>query len=434
MSGAPATLEASGRRGRLGDVLRVAGGNFLEQYDFFVYAFYAPSIGRTFFPSSNPLASTLASWATFAVGFFMRPLGAIVLGAYLDRHGRRQGLLLTLALMAVGTLSIAVTPSYAAIGVAAPVIVLLGRLLQGFSAGVELGGVSVYLAEIARPGQRGFYTSWQSGSQQVAVVFAALLGAVLTLSLSAPTMDAWGWRVPMLVGCAIIPLIFWLRSSLTETDAFQRMHKAPSAGAIFRTLGAHWPLVLSGFGMVALTTTAFYLITGYTPSFGRNALHLDPTGVLAVTVCVGVSNFIWLPIGGAISDRVGRIPLLVLAPILVLATSYPLLLWLVAAPGFGKLLVVLLLLSAYYGLYNGAMIPLLTEVMPVQVRTAGFSLAYSLATAIFGGVTPLVSDWLIGQTHNRAAPALWLCVAAVVSLVAALSLRRRAAEARALEG
>ena len=212
-------LTPAQRRKKLGDVLRVSSGNFLEQYDFFVYAFYAQQIGQTFFPSDNEVASLAASFATFAVGFFMRPLGAIILGAYIDRKGRRIGLILTLAMMAVGTLTIAVTPGYAQIGIAAPIIIVIGRLLQGFSAGVELGGVSIYLTEIATPGTRGFYVSWQSASQQVAVVFAALIGAILTSFLTPADMTAYGWRIPMLIGCAIIPLIFWLRSSLTETAA-----------------------------------------------------------------------------------------------------------------------------------------------------------------------------------------------------------------------
>ncbi len=425
-----AVMTPEERRKKLWDVLRVASGNFLEQYDFFVYAFYAKAIGETFFPSDDPFASLAASLATFAVGFFMRPLGAIILGAYIDRKGRRIGLIVTLAMMAVGTLSIAVTPSYAQIGVAAPIIVLLGRLLQGFSAGVELGGVSVYLAEIATPGHRGFYVSWQSGSQQVAVIFAALIGAALTTMLSPADMGSYGWRIPMLIGCAIIPLIFWLRSSLVETAAFEKMEHARSSGDVFRIVGQNWALILMGVSMVVLTTTAFYLITAYTPTFGRVALKLDATAVLIVTVCVGLSNFIWLPIGGAVSDRIGRRPVLILMPLLTIVSAYPLMLWLVAAPSFGKLLATVLVFSAYYGVYNGAMVPMLTEIMPAKVRTAGFSLAYSLATALFGGVTPLVSSWLIEATGNRAAPALWLTVAAVISLVGALSLKTRARAAQ----
>ena len=424
------TLPADIRRKKIGDVIRVASGNFLEQYDFFVFAYYATEIGRAFFPSDNQFVSQMSSFATFAVGFFMRPLGAIFLGSYLDRKGRRQGLIVTLALMAIGTLTIAVTPSYASIGIAAPIIVIAGRLLQGFSAGVELGGVSVYLAEIATPGHRGFYTSWQSGSQQIAVMMAALLAVAVRGFLGADAVEAWGWRVPLLIGCAIIPLIFWLRSSLTETPAFARLTPVTRTAEVLAVMGRHWALILTGVALTILTTTTFYLITAYTPTFGKTALKLDATGVLMVTLAVGFSNFVWLPIGGAISDRVGRYPVLFLVPVVALVTAYPMMLWLVAGPSFLKLLATVLLFSAYFGLYNGSMIPLLAEIMPPQVRTAGFALAYSLAAALFGGVTPLVSTYLIERTHDRASPAWWLCVAAAVSLVGALAARRLPEQSR----
>lgn len=420
-------LTPAERQKRIGDVIRVASGNFLEQYDFFVYGYYAAYIGRVFFPSGDPFASLMLSLATFGVGFLMRPLGAIFLGAYIDRVGRRRGLIVTLALMAVGTLTIAVTPGYAAIGIAAPLVIVAGRLLQGFSAGAELGGVSVYLAEIATPGHRGFYCAWQSASQQVAVIIAALIGVALTGSLTPEQMGSFGWRVPLLIGCGIIPLILWLRRSLDETEAFRRMqHKAHSASDVFRMLRANWGLVLTGMGLSVLTTTTFYLITAYTPTYGREALHMDQFGVLVVTLLVGFSNFLWLPVGGAISDRIGRYPLLFLVPVVTLLVAYPCLTWLVAAPSFGKLLAVVLLFSSFFGLYNGAMIPLLTEIMPPQVRTAGFSLAFSLATAVFGGFTPLVSTALIGWTGDRASPALWLSFAAAVSLAAVIASRRTA--------
>jgi len=421
-----AVLTAEERRKKIGDVIRVASGNFLEQYDFFVYGYYAAYIGKTFFPSENPVASLMASLATFGVGFLMRPLGGIVLGAYIDRHGRRSGLILTLLLMAVGTLSIAITPGYATIGVAAPIIILIGRLLQGFSAGAELGGVSVYLAEIATPGNRGFYTSWQSGSQQPAVIVAALIGVALTYIVPPESMAVWGWRIPMLLGCCIIPLILILRRSLTETEEFHKIKRAHSGAQVLRLLGENWVVVLAGTGMSVLTTTTFYLITAYTPTFGREALHLNVTGVLAVTFCVGLSNFIWLPIGGALSDRIGRYPLLFVIPVLAIITAYPIMSWLVAAPDFTKLLITVEIFSAYFGLYNGAMVAALTEIMPPTVRTAGFSLAFSLATAIFGGFTPLVSTALIESTGNKASPALWLSFAAVISLLAVALSRYRA--------
>src|SRR5271165_2992846 len=202
------TIVRSDRREKIWSVIRVSSGNFLEMYDFFVFGYYATAIGKAFFPSGRHFAQIMAALMAFGAGFLMRPLGAVILGTFIDHRGRRVGLLLTLGLMAVGTLSIALVPGYATLGWVAPVIVVVGRLIQGFSAGVELGGVSVYLSEIATPGHKGFYVSWQSGSQQVAVILVALLGVLLSEIVSPEDMVVWGWRIPFLIGCLIIPLLF----------------------------------------------------------------------------------------------------------------------------------------------------------------------------------------------------------------------------------
>src|SRR6267378_3622971 len=269
----PMNLSAE-RKSRVWSVVRVSSGNFLEMYDFMVFGYYATAIGNAFFPSGNAFLSLMLSLMTFGAGFLMRPLGAIVLGAYTDHHGRRAGLILTLTLMSVGIFSIACTPGYATIGLLAPLLVLIGRLLQGFSAGMELGGVSVYLSEIATPGHKGFYVSWQSGSQQVAVMFAALVGVVLSSILPPEKMTAWGWRVPLLLGCGIIPFLFRLRRSLQETDEFIARKHRPTTSEIFRSLIANWAVVLIGTMMVTMTTVSFYMITAYTPTFGNSVLHL----------------------------------------------------------------------------------------------------------------------------------------------------------------
>jgi MFS transporter, MHS family, citrate/tricarballylate:H+ symporter len=406
------------RQSKIKTVIRVTSGNFLEMFDFFLFGFYATYIAKAFFPSDSDTASLLLTFMTFGAGFLMRPLGAIFLGAYVDRIGRRKGLIVTLGIMACGTILIAFVPGYATIGMLAPALVLIGRLLQGFSAGVELGGVSVYLSEMATPGNKGFYVSWQSGSQQVAIMAAAALGYILNAILSPADVAAWGWRVPFFIGCMIIPFLFYIRRSLEETEEFLARKHRPTTSEIFYSLAQNWRIVLLGMLLVVMTTVSFYTITVYTPTFGKTVLKLSSTDALLVTFCVGLSNFFWLPVMGALSDRIGRKPVLLIFSALTALTAYPALSWLVGHATFINMLIVLLWLSFLYASYNGAMVVALTDIIPASVRTTGFSLAYSLATALFGGFTPLVSTWLIDQTGNKAAPGLWMAAAGAAGLVA----------------
>ncbi|ATZ12694.1 MFS transporter [Erwinia amylovora] len=415
----PVSRQSGARR-----IFNVTSGNFLEMYDFMVFGYYATAIAKTFFPGDDPFASLMLTLMTFGAGFLMRPLGAIILGSYIDRHGRRKGLLLTLGLMALGTLSIAITPGYSTLGMAAPIMILLGRLLQGFSAGVELGGVSVYLSEIAPKGRKGFYVSWQSASQQIAVIFAALLGLMLNHLLDKGEVTDWGWRVPFLIGCLIVPFLFWIRRMLEETEAFSQRKHHPSMRQIVHSVGRNWALVLAGMLMVVTTTVMFYMITAYTPTFGKTVLMISDKQSFLVTLCVGISNLFWLPVMGSLSDRIGRRPLLLLFTVLMIATAWPVLNWLVGSPSLTHLLLAELWLSFLYGSYNGAMVVYLAEVMPAEVRATGFSLAYSLATALFGGFTPAVCSYLIHVTGDKAMPGVWLSFAAVCGLLGTLIIKR----------
>ncbi|MDN4052014.1 MFS transporter [Massilia sp. YIM B02763] len=415
---------------KLATVIRVTSGNFIEMYDFFLFGFYASHIAAAFFPATSEYAALMMTFATFGAGFFMRPLGAIFLGSYIDRIGRRKGLVLTLAIMASGTALIAFVPGYATIGMLAPLLVLIGRLLQGFSAGVELGGVSVYLSEMATPGNKGFYVSWQSASQQLAVICSAALGYGLNQLMPKDLIADWGWRIPFFIGCSIIPVVFYIRKSLQETEAYLAQKTRPTFGQMMRTIGANWLLVTVGTMLIVLTTVAFYLITVYTPTFGKSVLKLTTEESLLVTLCVGVSNFFWLPVMGAVSDRIGRWPVMATCAALTAITAYPALSWLIANPSFGHMVMIELWLSFLYGSYNGATIVALTEIIPVQIRTTGFSLAYSLATALFGGMTPLLSTWLIETTGDKAAPGYWMAGAGAISLVATFLIYRGIVKAR----
>ena len=399
-------------------------------YDFFLFGFYATYIAKAFFPTDSEYASLMLTFATFGAGFLMRPLGAILLGGYVDRIGRRKGLVLTLGIMATGTAMVAFIPSYATIGLFAPLLVLVGRLLQGFSAGVELGGVSVYLSEIATPGHKGFYVSMQSASQQVAIIFSAALGYILNESLSPEFIEDWGWRIPFFIGCLIVPVVFHIRRSLQETEAFLAKKHHPSFKEIMKSLVNNWPLVMAGMMLIVMTTVSFYLITVYTPTFGKSVMQLSIVDSLLITLFIGISNLFWLPVMGALSDKIGRWPIMGLFSGLTLVTAYPALSWLVANPSYENMLLVELWLSFLYASYNGATIVALTEIIPMQIRTTGFSLAYSLATALFGGFTPLVSTWLIETTGDKASPGYWMAMAGGMGLIATILIYKGMIKAR----
>src|ERR1700682_3729625 len=385
-------------KNRIGAILRATSGNFLEQFDFFLFGFYAPYIAKAFFPSENETAALLNTFGVFWVRALMRPVGAIVLGAYIDRIGRRLGLIVTLAIMAMGTVFIAICPTYASIGIAAPIFVLVGRLLQGFSAGVELGGVSVYLFEISTPGNKGFYTSFQSASQQVAIFAAAIIGFALNEAVQGDTLVAFWtgadgigkWRIPFFIGCLIIPFIFVLRRTLEETPAFLAMKKHPSTREVFASAALNWKIILLGMMLAAMTTVTFYFVTVYTPGFGKE-LKLSAQDSLLVTLMVAVTNFIWNPVGGALSDRIGRRPGLLAITALSFVTAYPALMWLSGGARLGRILCVGMMFSCYFGVYSGTMLGALVEIVPAHVRTTCFSLAFSLAAALFGTFTPFAA-------------------------------------------
>src|SRR6185437_1855607 len=259
----------------------------------------------------------------------------------------------------------------------------------------------------------------------VAVLCAALIGVFLSSRLSPEEVTRWGWRVPLWLGCLILPLLFLLRRSLRETDEFAARKHRPDAAEILRSLQTNWRIVLLGSALVVMTTVSFYMITAYTPTFGGSVLHLSTSDSLLVTSCVALSNLLWLPVMGALSDKVGRKPLLISCTLAMLVTAYPIMGWLTQEPSFTRLLMVELWLSFLYASYNGAMVVYLTELMPSDVRTSGFSFAYSLATALFGGFTPAISTYLIHVTHNPAVPGVWLSVAAACGLSAAVISSRQ---------
>ena len=411
-------------------IFKVAGGNFLEMYDFAVYGFYASIIAKVFFPAENEFISILQSFIAFGVGFLMRPIGSLVLGAYMDKHGRKQGLMVTLTIMAIGTVTIAVCPSYESIGIFAPMIVVVGRLLQGFSAGAEVGGASVYLSEIAPKNLRGFYVAWQSGSQQIATIFAGGIGIGLHYFIGDALVEAWGWRIPFIIGCLVIPFIIYIRRTLDETPEFKdklSKHAHKTLGAVVKNMLENYPIIILGIMFVMMTTVTFYFITAYTPTYAKNVLGFTRLDGFIVTAIVGISNLFWLPVSGFVSDKIGRKPVLLTMTFLGMISAYPML-SLLADPttlSFTKFILVELWFSFIFGAYNGAMIVSLTEVIPKQVKALGFSFSYSIAVAIFGGFTPTVATLLKEYTGQVQSPAYWLTFAAVCSFISATILFRK---------
>jgi MFS transporter, MHS family, citrate/tricarballylate:H+ symporter len=412
------------RRAEIATVIRAASGFFLEIYDYNIYLYYAIPIGAAFFPANNAFVSLMLSLVSFGIAAVARPLGALVLGAYMDRKGRRAGLLLSLGLMAVGIVTIAVMPPYAIVGMAAPVLVIIGRLVQGFAVGGEGGGVGIYLAEIATPGHRGFYCAFTVVAASAAVVFSAAFGIGLVHVLTPGEMATWGWRVPLLVGCLAVPLLFWLRRSLAETDAFLAARPPATTGEVLRILVTQWRAIAIGATTYLFPISVFYFATAYTPTFAARALHLAPEGSLVVTLAIGLALSAFYLLGGALSDCIGRWPQVILCPAATIATAYPAIAWLAAEPGFARLFTVELWLAALDAFSVSALIPLLAETMPASIRTSGFAIAMSIATGLFGAFTPAVSTLLIGVSGDAAAPALWLSLTAAFSLAGALTARR----------
>jgi MFS transporter, MHS family, proline/betaine transporter len=404
-------------------------GNALEWYDFIVFGFFAVIISRLFFPAESQYASLLLTTATFGVGFFMRPVGGILIGIYADRYGRKAALLLIIGLMTVAIAMIGFAPTYAAIGVAAPLLIVLARLLQGFSAGGEFASSTAFLIESAPPQRRGFYGSWQMVGQGLAVLTGALLGAFITRILAPEALDNWGWRVPFLFGLIIGPLGLYIRRRLDETAAFLAARRAPDQQqALGAALAAHVREALGTFGTIICGTIAFYVILLYMPTFARTQLHLPLDQAFAAQAISLACMIVLVPIFGALSDQIGRKPIMIGALILYFVLTYPLFWWMYGNPSFSSLLVTQVVLCSLLGVFYGPMSTALAEQFEPHVRSTGLGIAYNFAVMIFGGFAPFFVTWLIQTTGVPVAPAFYVMFGAAVGLLASLFLKERARE------
>jgi MFS transporter, MHS family, proline/betaine transporter len=408
-------------------------GNALEWYDFIVFGFFTVVIARLFFPSDSQYASLLLTTGTFGVGFFMRPVGGILLGIYADRRGRKAALLMVITLMTVAIAMIAFAPTYAAIGVGAPLIMVLARLLQGFSAGGEFASATAFLTESAPARRRGLYGSWQMVGQGLAVLLGAILGTLLARWLTLEALDSWGWRIPFLFGLIIGPVGLYIRRNLDETSAFLQSNRS-SAGqqGSGGVLMSHVKEMLACLGMVVSGTISFYVILIYIPTFARTQLHL-PLDQAFLAQSIGLAcEVVLIPICGVLSDFVGRKPVMITALALDLLVTYPLFSWVSTSPSFGALLTMQIILCGLFGVFNGPISTALAEQFPTRVRSTALAIAYNIAVMLFGGFAQFFVTWLIQATGTPIAPAYYLMFGAAVGLLAALFLKERARDARFL--
>ncbi|MDR5736623.1 MULTISPECIES: MFS transporter [unclassified Caballeronia] len=407
-------------------------GNALEWFDFLVYGYFASTIAKAFFPSHDEWLSTMLAIGTFGISFLMRPLGAIVLGIYGDRKGRKAALTLAILMMMVGTLTMAVMPSYLHIGIAAPLLILLARLIQGFAVGGEFGSATAFMVEHSAA-RRGYYASWQFASQGLAAIMAAAFGSVLTAWLPPPQLESWGWRIPFVFGLLIGPVGYYIRSHLDETPEFLATRPAKNVAAPGVSFSNQWVNLLLAVGIVAQSTVGVYVLQLYMPMYAVKQLHLPATASFAVVVLNGTLQFIFSPVMGALSDKLGRIRIMLGTSIVMGLAIYPMFAWLQASPTVMSLVVLQAAAGILKAAYSGPMPALMSEIFPTRVRSTGLSIGYALGVTLFGGFAPTIVEGFIHVTGDKLAPSYYVLLAAALSGIslAIVAWRMRGSERRA---
>ncbi len=403
-------------------------GNMLEFYDFITYSFFAIQIGHAFFPVRSAFTGLMLSLATFGAGFVTRPIGGFVIGAYSDRAGRRPAMILSFAMMGGAIVVLALTPPYAAIGVAAPVVAILARMVQGFSLGGEVGPTTAYLMEAVATHRRGLSVSWQPASQQIAATAGALVGLVLSEVMSGAALDAYGWRIAFLIGATTLPFGLWLRSRLPETLHVPEAGSARTSGGRLRIASANARVLILGLLILASGTIITY-VTNYMTTYAEDTLHVAADLAFATTVVsngVGIAAALY---GGWLADRAGRWPVMVWPQLAALLLTYPVFVWIVEARSAWALLGGFGVLSLIGSVPYSAFFVALAEGLPKSIRGGAFATVYAVAIASFGGTAQLVVTWLIHATGSALAPAWYMLFATAVGL-AAMAMMRATAPAK----
>ncbi|HEV3425558.1 MAG TPA: MFS transporter [Paraburkholderia sp.] len=397
-------------------------GTALEFYDFTIYSFFALQIGQLFFPGASPVNQFLLSIGVFGVGFVVRPLGGVVIGAYADRAGRKKAMVLTIMMMALSCALIACAPTYAVAGMAAPFIVLAARLIQGFAAGGEFGPGTTLLVEYASDNTRAFFASWNFAATALGLALGALVATLVNVSLSKQAILEWGWRMPFLLGVIAAPAGMLIRRRLDETLAQRAPGGGRPQGALKAALTTHLKLTILGTfaelgGSVSIYITAFFL-----PSHAVRALHLSATAVVSGIVS-SLVLFVAAPVTGRLADRFSRKRVLVISRVIMLLAVYPAFAFLGAHPSITALCVVSGLLAVFVA---GQIVPVLVmipELFPKHVRATGIALTYVVSASFFGGFSPFIASWLVAQTGNPLAPAWYVAAACAISLLPLIWLK-----------
>jgi MFS transporter, MHS family, proline/betaine transporter len=416
-----AAVEPIAGRSSLRIVTAASIGNALEWFDLLIYGYFAVTISRLFFPSDDQTMSLLLALGTFGASYLVRPFGAIVLGAYADRAGRKASLMVSIVLMMIGTTLMVVVPTYASIGVLAPLFVLFARLLQGFSVGGEFGSSTSFLVEHG-PDRKGFFASFQWAGQGFAAVLASLFGVGLTTALTADQLNAWGWRLPYIFGLLIGPIGLYIRRRVDETPEF--LAAEATSTPVRDVLRDQWGRVLLAIGLAVVSNSSNYLIL-YMPTYAVKQLSLPQSSGFAATLLGGIILTVGSPLIGHSSDSLGRTRIMQVAAGLFVISAYPAF---VLLTGYASLLVLIGIvcwLSLLKTIYSGVMPSLMAEIFPTRTRVTGMALSYNISVPIFGGFAPFISTWLIELTGNSLAPSFYLMLTALVSLGALVLVRNR---------